>query len=284
MEKFKEKILEILYPNILIYLLTFIIGFGSVICIFIFNMSTHFLAYIAYVLSAYALTITVARCIKLVKWINKKLHANKYTSTLIKDRNLRSKISLFSGTIFNFIYGVFKIVTSFIYDSIWFGAIGGYYLILCLMKYILARYIFLKNDESKSVKQYRNTGIFMFLLNSAMVVMIVLMIREGESPLYPGFIIYAQAFYTFYTLTIALINVIKYRKDHTPLIAAAKSINLVTAIMALFILQVAMINEFGGSKEFEIIINTITGTLTSIITIGIAVFMIFNSKIMEKRK
>jgi len=280
MNKYKDLILKILYPNILIFILVFIIGFGSVISIFILGLSTHWISYITYVLSAYALTITVSRSINLIKWINKKLHSNKYTHKLITDRNLKNNINLFSGTFFNMIYGIFKFVIGFIYNSIWFGATGIYYLVLGIMKLSLTKHVIKKSDDKKQLIQYRNTGILMFLLNSTMVGMIILMIRDGESVIYPGFIIFAQAAYTFYILTIAIINDIKYRKNHTPLIAAAKAINLVAATMALFILQVALINEFGVESDasFKIIINTLTGTVTSIITIGIAVFMVINYK------
>ena len=278
MSKYKEIGSKLLYPKIYIFILFFIIGFGSVISVFILNLSTHWISYISYVLSAYALTITVARSSNLIKWINKKIHSNKYTNRLITDRELKNNIKLFSGTFFNMIYGVFKFITGFIYNSIWFGATGIYYLILGMMKLSLTKHVIKKSDNNKQLKQYKNTGILMFLLNSAMVGMIILMIRDGNSAIYPGFIIYAQAAYTFYILTFAIINIIKYRKNHTPIIAASKSINLAGAVMSLFILQVAMINEFGGSDSFKLIINTITGTVTSFITIGIAIFMLINSK------
>lgn len=278
MKKYKELILKLLYPNVLIFLVIFIIGFGSVISVFMLNLSTHWISYISYILSAYALTLTVARSITLSKGINKKLHSNKFTNRLIKDKELKNNIKLFSGTFFNMVYGVFKFVTGFIYNSIWFGATGVYYLVLGLMKLSLTKHIIKKSDNSKQIIQYRNTGILMFLLNSTMVGMIILMIRDGNSVVYPGFIIYAQAAYTFYVLTFAIINIMKYRKDHSPVIAASKSINLVASIMSLFILQVAMINQFGEHGTFEVIINSITGTFISIITIGIAIFMVINSK------
>jgi len=103
----------------------------------------------------------------------------------------------------------------------------------------------------------------MFILNSAMVGMIILMIRNGESVVYPGFIIYAQAAYTFYILTFAIINMVRYKRNQMPIIAASKAIDLVAAIMSLFILQVSMINQFGGNEMFSDIINTTTGTMTS---------------------
>lgn len=227
MKKYKDLILKLLYPNVLIFLVIFIIGFGSVISVFMLNLSTHWISYISYILSAYALTLTVARSITLSKRINKKLNSNKYINRLLTDINLKNNIKLFSGIFFNMIYGIFKFVTGFIYNSIWFGTTGIYYLVLGIMKLSLTKHIIKKSDNRKQLIQYRNTGILMFLLNSAMVGMIILMIRDGNSAVYPGFIIYAQAAYTFYVLTFAIINIIKYRKDHSPIIAASKSINLV---------------------------------------------------------
>lgn len=277
MSKYKELGLKLLYPNKFVFVLFFILGFGSVIGVFLLDLSTHWISYISYILSAYALTITVVRSIDWIKWINKKLHSNKYTNRLITDRDLKNNISLFSGTIFNMIFGIFKFVIGVIYKSVWSGATGAYYLILGMMKLSLTKHVIKKSDEEKQITQYRNIGIYMFLLNVIMVGMIVLMLKKGESAVYPGFIIYAQAAYTFYILTIAIINVVKYNKVHTPLIAAAKSINLVTAIMSMFILQVAMINQFGDSNSM-IVINILSATVTSITTICIAVFMIMNSK------
>lgn len=278
MNKYKELLLKFLYPNIFLFILVFIIGFGSVISVFIMNLSTHPIAYVSYVLSAYSLTITVVRSINFFKWFNKKLHSNKYTNKLITDKEFKNNLNLFSGTFFNMIFGIFKFITGFIYNSIWFGAIGIYYLVLGVMKLSLVKQIINKTDNKKQLKQYRNTGLLMFLLNSSMVGMIILMIRDGESVVYPGFIIYAQAAYTFYILTFAIINIIKYKKDHSPIMAASKSINLVASVMSLFILQVAMINQFGENGVFKTIINTFTGTITSIITIGIAVYTVINSK------
>lgn len=280
MNKWKDIGLKLLYPNIFSFILFFVVGFGSVISVFILNLSTHWIAYISYVLSAYALTITVARSINLIKWINKKLHSNKYTNRLLTDRDLKNNINLFSGTFFNMIYGIFKFITGFIYRSVWFGATGVYYLVLGMMKLSLTKHVIKNTDEKTQHNQYRNTGILMFLLNVAMVGMIVLMIKNGESAVYPGFIIFAQAGYTFYILIFAIINIIKYRKDHSPIMAASKSINLVAAVMSMFILQVAMINQFGVDSDasFKSIINVITGSVTSFVTIGIAIFMIINSR------
>lgn len=277
MKKWKEIGFKLLYPNVFMFILFLIIGYVSVISVFILGFSNHWISYISYVLSAYALTITVPRCIKLIKCINKKLHSNKYTNRLLTDKDLKNNINLFSGTIFNMLYGLFKFIIGFVYTSLWSGATGGYYLILGMMKLSLTKHVIKKSDEKKQKIQYRNAGILMFLLNAAMVVMIILMLRHNQSVEYPGFIIFAQAAYTFYILIFAIINAVKYRHNHKPLISASKAINLVGAIMSMFILQIAMVNEFGNMNDMKIL-NILSGAVTSMSTIGVAIYMLVNSK------
>lgn len=280
MNKWKELGLKLLFPNVVIFILFFIIGFGSVIYIFINNLSSSWFAYISYVLSAYALTITVARSVILIKNINNKLHSNKFTNRLLTDKILKSNINLFKGTFFNMIYGIFKFIIGIIYSSLWSGATGVYYLVLGIMKLSLTRHVIKKSNEEIQRKQYRNTGILMFLLNATMVGIIILMIKNESSNSYPDYVVITQAAYTFYILTIAIINMIKYRKDFSPIIEASKAINLVAAVMSLFILQVGMINQFGVENDalFKSTINSLTGTITSIFTLSVAIFMLIKSK------
>lgn len=151
---------KFLYPNIYIFILFFIIGFGSVSLVFLLDLSNYFISYISYLLSSYALIITVLRCINLIKWINKKLHSNKYTNRLITDKDLKNNINLFSGTLFNILYGIFKFIISIIYVSLYEGAIGVYYLILGMMKLSLTRHIIKKSSYEKQIIQYRNIYVF----------------------------------------------------------------------------------------------------------------------------
>lgn len=48
MEKFKEIMNRLLYPNTFVFLLFFIIGFGSVIATFLLQLENNVLGYISY--------------------------------------------------------------------------------------------------------------------------------------------------------------------------------------------------------------------------------------------
>lgn len=272
----KKVIYKIFHPNIFIFFFITIVGFGSVITTFILGLENTLYAYISYLLSSYALIIFIIRCIDLYKIIKKNLYRNKTTSKFLKSKELRDNLGLYSGTFINFLFAIFKILTGFIYGSWWFISNGFYYLVLSLMKFNLSYKVIKKIEIRKKILEYRNTGIFLLLLNITMIGMITLMITKDKTNIYPGFIIYAQAAYTFYILILALINVIKYRKNNTPLIASSKAINLITATMSLFILQTALINTFGGTVLFKNVMNTITGSVVSMLDIGIATYMIYN--------
>lgn len=64
---------------------------------------------------------------------------------------IKNNINLFSGTIFNILFGIFKLITGFIYHSIWFSATGTYYFILGMMKLSLTRHVIKKSDEKNNI-------------------------------------------------------------------------------------------------------------------------------------
>lgn len=108
MEKFKEIMNRLLYPNTFVFLLFFIIGFGSVIATFLLQLENNVLGYISYILSAYALIITIVKLPNMYKKCYEKLDSIKYPNKFIHDTNFRNFIVLYLGFIFNIIYIVYK--------------------------------------------------------------------------------------------------------------------------------------------------------------------------------
>ncbi len=92
---------------------------------------------------------------------------------------------------------------------------------------------------------------------------------------YPGYTIYAAATYTFYMLTLAIINVVKFKKLGSPLLSAAKAMNLVSALVSILGLQNALISKFStGGAEYRQLMNTLTGTGLYIAVIVISLYML----------
>lgn len=78
---------------------------------------------------------------------------------------------------------------------------------------------------------------------------------------YPGMLIYIMAMYSFYATIMAVRNVIKFRRYGSPVMSAAKIINLTAALVSMLSLKTAMLTRFGdaGNLMFRQIMTASTG-------------------------
>ena len=119
---------------------------------------------------------------------------------------------------------------------------------------------------------------------AALVFIFVLMVRTNSGFSYPGYIIYLSAFYTFYTMVISVLNLVKFRKLGSPILSAAKVLNFIAAMMSILGLQTAMISRFSENGEaYRKMMNTITGGFVYGIVIVIAITMLLHSKKSQKK-
>lgn len=131
---------------------------------------------------------------------------------------------------------------------------------------------------------YRRTAWLLFLLNIPMGGMIVLMVRTNSGFFYPGYIIYLSALYTFYTMAVSIVNLVKFRKLGSPILSAAKVLNFVSAMMSILGLQTAMISRFSVNGEnYRRLMNAVTGGFVYGIVVMIAVYMLLHSRKIRKK-
>lgn len=291
-EKAKNILLRILHIGVIwIVLLTFLCT-AALVYIFLSGMEESLIAIPAYVLSAYTLTVIAFRVPNVVRKVIVLLHRNKYISRYISERELRAKISLYGGFGINLLFVAFKLFTGIMYASIWFLAVGVYYIVLSATRFILirnAQKVSMQESESDrtiyGLRSYRFCGYLMFALNVAMTGMIIQMIWQNEGFHYPGLIIYASAAFTFYSLTMAIINMVKFHRLDNPILSASKMLSFAGALMSILALQTALLVEFSeeGNETFRRIINTATGGGVALLVFGIAIFMIVRAnKTLEK--
>lgn len=243
--------------------------------------------YISYILSAYTLIVICFRVPAMIIKIYNIAMGNKLIYKYFNDLHFKVFVSLLGSFSINFLYAVFKLVYSAMTGAFWFGAVSIYYILLCVVRFYLIK----KLPENNAVgsyytemKTYRVTGVFLLGLNMTLSVMIFEVVRDADWSHYRGFMIYVVAGYTFYCLVMAIVNLIKFRRMNSPVLSAAKCINLTTALVSLFSLQTAMFSRFGNNAEMEYILNTITGTLVCIFALLIAVYMCTRSTKILKRK
>lgn len=309
MKKFKDIMLQILFPHAWIIVLSSLIGFPAVIISLALLSKTNPICYVSYVLSAYALTVLCAnfsrvkrRCkelvhgdeVRVIVFFRRFMNRYKYTSMYLNDREFRARISLYSGLAVNMFYAVFKCATGAIFRSAWLWAIGIYYVMLSAIRFTLLRNVRITDKKEHTLKrkmhEYKSArlcGIMMLALNVAMTGMTVQMIWRNRGYEYKGYMIYVSAMYAFYCFINAAVNVVKFAKINNPILSSAKILSLAGALMSMFALQTAMFSAFDTSgAEYQRLMNTITGGVVCTLVLCMAVFMIVwsnkNMKSLER--
>lgn len=239
-------------------------------------------AYMIYCMSAYCLTIWILPLPQLFRKAKanmiRRLTGTVFGEKYIGDLAFRGSVSICQGMMVNFLYVVFRIFVGIRYASVWFLTMAIYYLLLGIMR--LSLILSYRNRGVKSeLHCYRRTAWLLFLLNIPMGGMTVLMVLTDSGYSYPGYVIYLSAMYTFYTIILAIVNLVKFRKLGSPILSAAKILNFVAALMSLLGLQTAMISQFSTEGEdLRRMMNALTGGGVWFSVILIAVYMLLHRR------
>lgn len=278
LERIKKILFRLLFLNG--WLLIPLVAAAAALLVYVFanGVENSPVAYIAYVLSAYALTAVICRLPDLIKKIKKLLHSNPHSKRYITDTEHRARISLYTGLCIHLVYSLFKLASGVYYGSVWFGSEAVYHLIISLMQFLMVRSE-QKNLQNalKEWKVYRACGVLMLILNLAISAFVVMTVFQNKGYVYSGLIIYATAAYTFYRLIISFVQIGKFRKRSRPVLSASKFLNLSASLMSLFALQTAMLTQFGGESVNTKQLNAFTGAFVCFSVIYIAVSMIIRS-------
>lgn len=271
---------------------TLLIAVPSFIFVFVMlGTGEHsILSYLSYILSAYALVITATGISGVVKAARngigglplvQKIHSMPLGNRLLGDAVFRSEITLHGGLLVNLLYVALNLFSGIRYRSAWFVALAFYYALLSAMRAVLVRYVHRKpldQDRRSALQRYRVCGIILLWMNQALVGIVVYMVTQNRGFSYPGVLIYAMAFYTFYITITAVINVIKFRKRGNPVLSAAKVISLTAALVSMLSLETAMLAQFGRDEpEFRRIMLGASGGVVCIIILAMAIFMTVHS-------
>lgn len=291
------------FPTVLIALF----GYGFVLAVAIFEITIPALQYLSYLCSAYALVITVtgfphfiAFTKSVKRYINghslmKKLQSTYVGRRFFSDIRFRTEISLYQGLLINLLYIAMKMFSGIYYRSVWFISLAVYYILLAVMRFLLLhRGKWNKDIPEKSGKtmmeieihRYRLCGVMLLIMNQALAGIVTFMVHQNKGFDYPGVLIYAMAFYSFYSVITAVIKLVKFRKHGSPILSAAKVINLVAAMVSILSLETAMLAQFGGNDDplFRKVMTAATGGGVCTIVIGMAIFMIWKSTIQMKER
>lgn len=244
---------------------------------------THPVRIASYVLAFYTLTVWCVRIPGIVRFCKALKNENKYIRTWLGDPRLRMNVTLTGNVLWNGAYAGLQLGLGIRHSSLWYYSLAVYYASLALMRFFLVWYT-LRHKPGEKIRQelsrYRACGWIFLIMNLALSCMMFLMIRENRVVRHHEITTIAIAAYTFTTLTMAIVNVIKYRRYNSPTMSASKAISLAAACVSMLTLENTMLTTFRTEQmtsQSRSLFLGISGGGISVLIVVMAVYMIAQS-------
>jgi hypothetical protein len=236
------------------------------------------LSIVSYVLSAYALTVFCLRIPSIIAFFRRLKSENALVIRWFSDERLRVNVSLYSSFTINVVYAVFQLCLGIYHHSFWFSSLAGYYVSLAVMRWYLAGYTRRNRGGDNlefELRKYRTCGAVFLVMNLALALMVFFMVYWNRTFVHHEITTIAMAAYTFTSLTLAIINIVRYRKYQSPVYSATKAINLAAALVSMLTLESTMLTTFGGNMDITTrrLFLAISGTVISAMIVVTAVYM-----------
>lgn len=272
----------LLFPHIAIMIILVPIATVFLVYSMVFLGTESVAAIISYVLSAYTLTVWCFKIPYLIKFFKTFKNENKYARIWQDDTRLRVNVSLYGTLIYNTAYALLQLGMGFWHHTFWFYSLAGYYISLAVMRFFLVRHTSKHKPGEKILDElikYRACGIVFLIMNLALALMIFFMVYWNRTFHHHEITTITLAAYTFTSLTLAIINTVKYRKYNSPVYSASKAISLASACVSMLTLESTMLTTFGdGTMNLtgRRILLGISGGVISVFIIAMAIYMIVN--------
>lgn len=270
----------LLFPHIAIMILLVPIAVVLLVGSMIFIGTKSPIAIASYVIASYTLTVWCFKIPYLIRFFKTFKNENKYARRWQEDTRLRVKVSLYGSFAWNGMYGIFQLWLGFYHRTFWFYSLGAYHICLSVMRFFLVHHTrkYAPGERMQTeLKKYCVCGIVFLVMNLAIALIIFFMVYFNRTFEHHMITAIAMAAYTFTALTMAIINVIKYRKYNSPVFSASKAISLAAALVSMLTLESTMLTTFGNETMTSTAQKWMlgaTGGVISVLIVAMAIYMI----------
>lgn len=277
---------KLLMPPVWLMIVLILVSAAALVAVFLKGWEETVLAYATYVLSFYTLTVTVLYCVGVFpgcyRSVKRKVYNTEFGGRYLTDVVFKTHVSLYQSLAISLLYAAANLVSGFLYKSVWFIILAGYYAVLSVMRFLLVRFVRgvgIGKDRLGELRRSRLCAWILMLVNVALSGAVMMMMYQGRGSEYAGILIYGMALYTFYITISAVIDLFKYRKFQSPVMSTAKVIDLTAALVSMLNLETAMFAAFGGdmAAESQRLMIALTGAGVSTVVIVLAVYTILRT-------
>lgn len=149
----------------------------------------------------------------------------------------RARMSIYFSLLFNLLYAAFKIAIGVLYRSAWQASEAAYYLLLILVRLLLARKERCRKenaDRASEWKTYRLCGVLIFFFDLLIACAIAGTVRLNLRRSYSGILLYIFGGYTLYRTALTVRQTLRFHQAGDPIFAAAKALNLSATALSLY--------------------------------------------------
>ena len=284
---------KLLFPPAFLIVILVIISAVALTLIFVKGLEESIPAYIVYVLAFYTLTVVTIFCAmvlpKQYSTIKQKIYDNPLGNRYMTDRVFRTNVSLSISFVISMLYVGINLWSWHMLGSYWFMVLAVYYVIMAVMRYILVRYVRIQKIGTDILSEWKRSRIcayILLLINLSLSGAVLMILYQHRGYDYPGMMIYVMAMYTFYALTMSIVDIVKYRKMGSPIMSTAKIVSLSAALVSMLNLETAMFAQFGTdmAQQDQNLMIMLTGAGISITVITLSVMLIAKATIEIRRE
>ena len=282
----KELWRKIIFPPVWLMVLLIVVSGAALFFVFIKDLSASPVAYGVYLISFYTVCVlSVFFSVSLprqYKNVRRRINAHPLGHRYLTDTSFKVHVSLFGGLAVNLLYAAVNVLSFLLYRSMWFVVLAVYYVILAVMRFLLVRYVRLRKlgqDRPGELRRAKLCSCILLLLNFVLTGAVMMILYRNKGFEYHGILIYVMAAYTFYMTVRAIVDLVRYRKYHSPVMTTSKIIALSAALVSMLSLETAMFSQFGRdmAAEHQRLMIALTGAGVSIVVIVLSVYMIVRS-------
>ena len=273
----------LLFPHIAVLFLLLPIGTVLLVYTMVFLEETDPIRITSYVLAFYMLTIWSVRMPEMIRFFRNVKNENKYVQIWLGDPRLRMNVTLTGNVLWNGAYAALQLGLGVYHKSAWFYSLSAYYASLAVMRFFLVRHTLRHKPGEKmqqELRHYRACGWIFLFMNLALSGMMLYMIRQNRMVHHHEITTIAMAAYTFTSLSLSIVNVIRYRKYNSPAMSASKAISLAAACVSMLTLENTMLATFSKehmTPQIQRQFLSISGGVISIFIVIMAIYMIVQS-------
>ena len=190
----------------------------------------------------------------------------------------------------NILIAFVKLALSLTLPSLWFFINAIFMIVLCIARLFSIRdynKIRLLRDE-KIIKDigYRNylvNGILLIVLGIMYFFVNVYIYYKGTKTTMHPYMTYLVALFAFWSISAAIYGIIKYKRNHTPIIKAVKLTNFANALTSIMLTQIVLLDTYADKNIYNSnLMNGLTGMGIGLVIIILGLYMIIGINRINK--